>query len=146
MAGFMKKLQGYVYNGEFLAGEALENGVMVSLVTADGVTTLKKLTAADDAEYHVAEKTTLWGKNAVILDLVKIGTKETFFVENEWDINDSCDYNTAEYVLPAGKHVRAHRVLEGEQLITTDVADAAFEALAVGDTVVFGADGVAKKA
>jgi len=145
MAGYMKKLQGYVYNGEFLSGEALANGIMAGLVTANGKTTVKKITADDTGLYRVVEKTTLFGKNAVILEMIKIGDAENFFVENEWDINDACDYNTAEYTLPVGKYVRMHRVLPGEQLITTDVADAAFTALAVGDNAVFGATGVKKK-
>ena len=60
MAGYMRKLNGHVYDGANVAAEALENGVFAE-ITADGV---KKVTAAKDTVLRVAEKTLLWGVDA----------------------------------------------------------------------------------
>lgn len=143
MAGYMTKLQGYVYDGAHLAAENLENGVFAE-ITADGV---KKIAAAGDATFRVAPegKTTLWGMNALILDVVNPGTKEMFLVENEWDINDNEEYDTSKYMLKAGKYVRMHRPLAGEQFITT-VADDVYAAVAEGDAMVTAANGTVAKA
>ena len=143
MAGYMTKLQGYVYDGAHIAAEELENGVFAE-ITADGV---KKLTGADGMTLRVAlgGKTTLWTKNALILDVVKAGNKEVFFVENEWEIDDTTDYNTAEYKVKAGKYVRMHRPLPGEQLIMT-VGEDVYGAVAEGDTVTLVAGGTVAKA
>lgn len=62
MAGYFRKLNGHVYNGEFTAAEAMENGVFAE-ITNDGV---KMTTAAKDTVFRVAEKTTLWGMNAIV--------------------------------------------------------------------------------
>lgn len=142
MAGYMRKLQGYVYNGDYVSGETLENGVGAAIVTDNGNLVVKKLTAKGNTEFRVHEKTTLWGKDALVLDVIKLGGNDEYLVENEWDICEFCNYNTAEYTLPVGKLVRMHRLLEGEQFITDEVAAATFTALAVGDTVVFGANGL----
>lgn len=99
MAGYMTKLQGRVYDGSNLSAEKLQNGVFVE-ITADGV---KAVTAAKDTVLRVAEKTTLWGLPAVVLDVVSVGADEVFFVENEWDVALDAEYDTAAYELPVGK-------------------------------------------
>lgn len=142
MAGYMRKLQGYVYNGDHQAAEAMENGLFVE-IGANGVV---PITAAGDAELRVAEKTTLWGRDALVLDVVISGTKDQFFLENEWDFCDVCDYNTSTHTCRVGEYCRMHRLLEGEQLIMTVAADVA-AGLEVGDTVTPAVGGsVAKKA
>ena len=62
MAGYFRKLNGYVYNGEFVADEELENGVFAE-ITSTGV---KAITAAKDTILRVAEKTILWGADALV--------------------------------------------------------------------------------
>ena len=143
MAGYIRKFQGHVYNGEFPAGEAMPNGVFAKVVknATTEMYEVKKLTKKSDTVYRVAQKTTLWGKNALVLDLVKLGTNDEFFVENEWDFCDACNYNTAEFECPVGRLVRMKRVLPGEQLITDQVDAALYESLAEGDTVTVGANG-----
>lgn len=143
MAGYMKKLQGYVYDGAHTAGAAMENGVFVE-ITTDGV---KPVAAAKTGMVlRVAEKTTLWGRNAFVLDVVNHGDDEVFFLENEWDINDAEAYDTAKYTCKVGDYVRMHRCLDGEQLIMT-VDDTVYAALAVGDKANIAANGtIAKKA
>lgn len=140
MAGYMKKLQGYVYDGAHTAGEVLENGVFVE-ITADGV---KKVTAAKDTILRVAEVTELWGMSAVIADVVSVGTDEVFFVENEWEVYGDKDYDTAKYSVPVGHYVKMHRALPGEQQILT-VADDLVATLSVGDKVQPAAGGTIAK-
>lgn len=130
MAGYFTKLVGHVYTGEYAANETLENGVFVEL-NAEKV---QKATAAKDTIMRVVEITTLWGMPALRLDVVSVGDDEVWFVENEWDINDSIPYDTAKYSVPAGTLVRMKRALPGEQLIMS-VEDTLSTTLEVGDTV-----------
>ena len=106
MAGYMTKLQGYVYDGAHIAAEKLQNGVFAK-ITTDGV---KKLDGAADAKLRVAPdgKTTLWGMPALTMDVVSVGADEIFFVENEWDINDSEEYdNNHQIEVSHGHHGKA---------------------------------------
>ena len=128
MAGYMTKLQGYVYDGAHIAAEAMPNGVFAE-ITSTGV---KKIAAAGDATLRVDAIETLFGMPAVRASVIHAGTKDHFFVENEWDINDCCNYNTAEYECKVGDFVRMHRLVTGDQLIMT-VADSLATTLAVGD-------------
>ena len=130
MAGYVTKLVGHVYDGANLSGETLVNGVFVE-ITANGV---KKVTAAKDTLMRVEEKTELWGLPALVLNVTGVGTDEVFFVENEWDINDSEEYDETAYTLPSGKYVRMKRLVPGEQVIMS-VDSTLYAALSVGDTV-----------
>lgn len=115
MAGYMTKLNGHIYDGSSEAGEALTNGLFVEK-TDDGT---KKVTATKDTVMRVEEKTTLWGKDALRLDVVSVGSDEVFLTENEWDINDSEEYDEANYEIKIGDKVRMHRPLIGEQMIVS---------------------------
>lgn len=141
MAGYFRKLNGHVYNGEFTAAEVMQNGVFAE-ITADGV---EMTAAAKDTILRVAEKTVLWGMDALVQDVVSTGADEVFFVENEWDINDNEDYDTAKYACKVGAFVKMRRPTVGDQVIMT-VASELYAALAVGDQVQPAANGtVAKK-
>lgn len=141
MAGYFRKLNGHVYNGEFEAGEKLENGVFVEIVS--GV--VKKTSGVKDTILRIADKTTLWGMDAIVLDVVSVGADEVFFTENEWDINDNEDYDTAKYSVKVGTLVKMRRPTVGEQVIMT-VDGTLFGTLAVGDSVKPAADGTVAKA
>ena len=140
MAGYVTKLMGHVYHGEDIAGGDLINGVFAE-ITTDGV---KKVTAAKDTVLRVVEKTELWGNPALRLDVVSLGTDEVYFVENEWEVDESAEWNEADYTLPTGKYVRMKRLLPGEQVIMS-VDNSLFSALAVGDSVKPAADGTVAK-
>lgn len=140
MAGYMTKLNGYVYNGAFTAAEELQNGQFVE-ITAEGIALIKE---KKDTVMRVAEKTTLWGMDAVVLDVVSVGDNEVFFVENEWDINDAEEYDTAKYKAKKGAYVKMHRPVANDQLIMTVEAGVA-AALAVGDLVAPAAGGTIAK-
>lgn len=143
MAGYMKKLNGHVYDGAHLAAVELANGVFAEINSANKVALTS---AAKDMELRIVEKTTLWGMPALILDVIKQGEDEVYFVENEWENYEvASDYNTAEYTVPADHFVKMHRPLVGEQLIAT-VGDTLYGTLAVGNMVTPAANGtVAKK-
>lgn len=141
MAGYFRKLNGHVYNGEFEAGEKLENGVFVEIVS--GV--VKKTSGVKDTILRIADKTTLWGMDAIVLDVVSVGADEVFFTENEWDINDNEDYDTAKYSVKVGTLVKMRRPTVGDQVIMT-VDGTLFGTLAVGDSVKPAADGTVAKA
>lgn len=130
MAGYMTKLQGYVYEGTYKAAEALTNGVFVE-ITADGV---KKIAAKGDAVLRVDAKEMLFGKKALRLSVVHAGTADTFFTENEWDHAMCCEWNLADYEIAIGDYVKMHRLVSGDQLIVS-VADAVYSSVNVGDTV-----------
>lgn len=127
MAGYVTKLQGHVYDGAHAAGEALTNGVFVELTGGQA----KKTAAAKDMMLRVAEKTTLWGLPALVLDVVSVGLDEVFFTENEWSNNEGEDWDEARNTLAAGKQVRMKRLLPGEQVILS-VEEALFTATVVG--------------
>lgn len=129
MAGYMTKLQGYVYEGCYKAGEALTNGLIVE-ITATGV---KKITAAGDAVFRVDAKEKLFGKDAVRLSVVDAGSKDHFLVENEWDDARCCTWNLSDYACKVGDYVKMHRFVTGDQFIIS-VDSTTYAALAVGDT------------
>lgn len=141
MAGYFTKLNGHVYEGEYVAGETLANGDFVSIVSGE----VKKLTAASDEEFVIDEKTTLWGVEAIRMHCVKEGDGNVFVVENEWEDYGDKDINLATYTVPTGHYVKMRAPEKGDQLIIT-VATATYSALSVGDTVKPASGGsVAKK-
>lgn len=143
MAGYMKKLNGYVYDGEHVANAAMTNGIFVEIDATTGK--VKPIASAGDTEYRVDAKTTLWMKPALVLNVIKEGDLEQYFLENEWDVKDMCTYDTAEYQCKAGEYCRMHRPVINDQLIMT-VDSTLYAALNVGDVVKPAVGGsVAKK-
>lgn len=142
MTGFMTKVVGAdaIYDGSYKAGEALQNGQFVT-VAADG--TVKKTTGAGDIVMKVRSKESLWGMNAVRLDVQAQGAGTIYFVEKvnpgampEWD-----DTNLTTEI---GEFVRMHQPLTGEQALIT-VDDTLYAALAEGDLVTPAANGLIAK-
>lgn len=144
MAGYMNRLNGHIYDFQHKSGvNGLANGMFVKIDTNGDVI----LTAADcDTKLKVVEKTTLWRKDALVLDVIAVGADEIFLVENEWEVyEDAGEYNTAEYTVDKGHYVCMHRPLIGERMIIT-VEHSLAETLAVGDTLKVTADGLVAKA
>lgn len=144
MAGYMNRLNGHIYDFQHKSGvDGLANGMFVKIDTNGDVI----LTAADcDTKLKVVEKTTLWRKDALVLDVIAVGADEIFLVENEWEVyEDAGEYNTAEYTVDKGHYVRMHRPPIGERMIIT-VEHSLAETLAVGDTLKVTADGLVAKA
>lgn len=130
MAGYMRKLNGYVYDGVHTAGEAMPNGVFVS-ITSGGV---KKITAAGDTTFRVQEKTTLWGAPALVLDVIEEGDSEIYFLENEFDTAALNVFDEAAGQCAIGDYCKMHRPVINDELIMT-VDGTLYASLAVGDTV-----------
>ena len=138
MAGYMKKLNGYVYDGEHVANAAMPNGIFVEIDSSTGK--VKPITAAGDTEFRVDAKTTLW------MNVILEGDKEQYFLENEFDLKAVPTYDSADYECKAGEYCRMHRPVINDQLIMT-VTSELYAALNVGDTVKPAVGGsVAKKA
>lgn len=136
MAGYFDKLDGHVYDGAHKAGETLPNGVFAE-ITNTGV---KKLAAAGDAAFRVEEKTTLWGLPALRLVCVDPGTKELYFIENEWEIYGDKDYDESLYSVDEGHFVRMRRPVINDELIMS-IDATAYAGINVGDTVAPAAGG-----
>lgn len=120
----------------------MTNGLFVE-IASDG--TIKPITAAGDVEMRVREKTELWGLEALVLDVTVQGVDEIYMVENEWDINDSEEYDDTAYSVAIGEYVKMRRPKIGDQLIIS-VATSVYTGLNVNDTVTPAANGtVAKK-
>lgn len=108
MAGYISKAHGFIYNGEFKAGEVLNNGDFVAL-----------------------DSTTSTWKKAATATL----TNPLYFVENVFDdvLEDGVDQ--AKLNIPAGAFVKAHRCLAGEEYVKS-VDSTLYATLNVGDTVI----------
>lgn len=143
MAGYMTRLNGYVYDGHHKAAAALTNGLFVEINAANKVAPIAA--AKTGLKMKVAEKTTLFGLPAVRLDVIANGDGGVYFVENEWDVNDGGDYDEANYTLAADKFVKMHMPVVNDQLIVS-VNDTLYAALAVGDIVNPAANGTIAKA
>ncbi len=125
MAGYFKKLNGYVYEGEYIAAERLANG-QFAVIDATGVIACA---AAKALRLRVTEVTELWGLRAVEATVVAVGADEVYFVENEWDINDTGEYDESLYLNKIGEPVRMRRPTLGDKVIFTTLVGA------VGDLV-----------
>lgn len=126
MAGYFRKLMGRVYDGAHVANEALTNGLFVGL-NSDGK--VVKLAAADtNTKLRCVEKTELWGKNALVLDVVAVGA-EAYMVENDFPTASHEAYDEADYEIAAGELVKMKRLLEGEQIVIS-VSDEIYTAAA----------------
>ena len=113
MAGFMKKLNGYVYDGEHVASVAMVNGIFVEIDSSTNK--VKPITAAGDTEFRVDGKTTLWGKYALVLNVILEGDKEQYFLENDLDTKGMVDYDTADLACKVGEYCRMHRPVINDQ-------------------------------
>lgn len=144
MAGYMRKLNGYVYDGEHVANAAMPNGIFVEIDSSTGK--VKPIASAGDTEFRVDAKTTLWMKPALVLNVILEGDLEQYFLENDLDLKEIPTYDSAEAECKAGEYCRMHRPVINDQLIMT-VTSELYAALNVGDTVKPAVGGsVAKKA
>lgn len=144
MAGYMRKLNGYVYDGEHVANAAMPNGIFVEIDSSTGK--VKPIANAGDTEFRVDAKTTLWMKPALVLNVILEGDLEQYFLENDLDLKEIPTYDSAEAECKAGEYCRMHRPVINDQLIMT-VTSELYAALNVGDTVKPAVGGsVAKKA
>ena len=103
MAGYMTKLQGYVYEGELVNGAAaaVENGILMVQGTSTDAGKLKLIGSADTTTKLLCKEVT------TIYD----GVTAYRFVA----------YNKRTYTTPVGAELRAHPLVVGEEFVTTKV-------------------------
>lgn len=129
MAGYMTKLQGYVYEGTLKNGAA--NPVPNGLIMDQGLASTSPATndslvlpAADSgAKFLCMEVTDIYGGvTAYRFQVQEIG-KRHFLVENSFQFNveDFQEYDKRNYTQPVGELMRAHALLLGEEFVTTCV-------------------------
>ena len=117
MAGYMTKLQGYVYEGEFTngTGAPVYNGQLLVL-HSDG----KKLvlpTADSTTKLICKDIEALYDGVPAARFQANVLAKTYYLVENLHEYNDATEYDIAEYAIPANAKVRAHAILPGEEFV-----------------------------
>lgn len=118
MTGYMSVLKNNVFDGRFTNGTGAEvsNGM---LLVADATgKKLVKPTADTTKNFVAVEKTTIFGDVPAVEVLVaKAPTVQYYFVENQFDINDSAAYDTTAYTVSADADtwLRAHPIEVGER-------------------------------
>ena len=131
MAGYMTKLQGYVYEGELVNGAsaAIENGI---LMVQNG-DTLELPSAESTSKFICKEVTTIFDGTVAYRFIVDKLNKRYYFVENGNEyFNDQADYDNRAHAVPVGELLRAHPLLVGEEFITTKVTGAPTAGTAYG--------------
>lgn len=123
MAGYMQKLQGYVYEGSLVNGAAaaVENGILMVQGTSTNVGKLVLPSADTTTKLICKEVTTIYDGTPAYVFIVDSLADRYYFIENGFDINDSAEYNKATYTTAVGGYLRAHPLLVGEEFITTKV-------------------------
>ena len=124
MAGYMTKLQGYVYEGELVNGAAaaVENGVLMVPGTSTDIGKLKFIGSNDSTtKLLLKEITTIYDGVTAYRFVVNKLNANYYFVENGFDINDSAVYNKKTYTTPVGAELRAHPLVVGEEFVTTKI-------------------------
>ena len=124
MAGYMTKLQGYVYEGELKNGAAaaVTNGILM-LQDDD---TLILPSAESTSKFTLKEITTIFDGVVAYRFIVDKLNKRYYFVENGNEyFNDQAAYDNREHAVPVGELLRAHPLVVGEEFVTTKVTFAA---------------------
>ena len=123
MAGYLTKLQGYVYEGELVNGAAaaVENGILMVQGTGANVGKMVLPAADTDTKLVCKEVGTIYDGRVAYRFIVDTLAKRYYFVENGFDINDSAAYDKAEYTTAVGDYLRAHPLLVGEEFWTDKV-------------------------
>ena len=118
MAGYFTRLNGHVYEGRYKAQVALSNGQFAIIANE----LVEETRAKKNNVLRVTEKTELFGMPALRLEIVG-GTDEVYMVENEWDYNDSQEFDESKYTCKVGEFVRMRRLLVGDQVLVSVGAD-----------------------
>jgi hypothetical protein len=123
MAGYMTKLQGYVYEGELVNGATnpVANG---TIMVQDGNTLVLPGAADTTTKFVCKEITDIYGELGYRFVVDKLN-KRYYFVENGMDnFNDGGEYDNREYVTKKDDLLRAHPLLVGEEFIVSGAANA----------------------
>lgn len=143
MAGWMTKLQGYIFEGENVNGAAaaVKNGTIMKLGTSTNVGKLVAVGADDaNAKFLCKEVTDIYRGTTAYRFVVQAipAAANYYFVENGFsEYNDMVAFDLREYETAVGDYLRAHPLLVGEEFITDQVTGT----IAAGTEYVLKADG-----
>lgn len=123
MAGYLTKLQGYVYEGELVNGAAapVENGILMVQDTGANAGKLVLPAADTTTKFICKEVTTIYDGVVAYRFIADTLAKRYYFVENGFEINDTEAYDKRTYTTPVGDELRAHPLLVGEEFVTDKV-------------------------
>lgn len=123
MAGYMTKLQGYVYEGELVNGAAapVENGILMVQGTGDNAGKLVLPSADTTTKLICKEVTSIYDGVTAYRFIVDKLNARYYFVANGFEINDSAAYDKRTYTTAVGAELRAHPLLVGEEFVTDKV-------------------------
>lgn len=122
MAGYMTKMYGNLYEGEFRNGAAapVANGTLMVLDTS----TMKLVLPAADSTTKLLckEVTTIYDGIVAYRIIVDKLNKNYYFVENAQEYNDATEYDIAEYTVPVDGFLRAHPLQVNDEFLVTSSA------------------------
>ena len=123
MAGYMTKLQGYLYEGELANGAAaaVENGLLMVAGSGDNAGKLVLPAADENTKLLCKEVTDIYDGVVAYRFMVTKLAGTYYFVENSFDINTDAAYDLDTYAVAAGKLLRAHPLAIGEEFVTSKV-------------------------
>lgn len=124
MAGYMQKMQGYLYEGELVNGAAaaVENGVLMVAGTSTNKGKLVYVGTADTtSKFILKEVTTIYDGVTAYRFIVDKLADNYYFVENGFEIHDAAAYDKRTYTTPVGAYLRAHPLVVGEEFVTTKI-------------------------
>ena len=124
MAGYMSKLSGYIFEGEFAngTGDGIENGALVVLGTGSDAGKMVLPSADTTTKLLCKEVATIYDGVPAYRFVVNALAANYYFVENGFtNFIDATAYDLREYVTPDGELLRAHPLLVGEEFVTTKV-------------------------
>lgn len=135
MAGYITKPQGHIYEGELTNGlsTAVGNGTLLVLGTGENKGKLVAPAAADTtSKFVLREVTTIYNGTTAYRFIADTLSANYYFVECNFDINDSEAYDETAYTTPAGGLLRAHPLVVGEEFVTTVITGTLTEGTAYG--------------
>lgn len=124
MAGYMTKLQGYVFEGELTngTGAPVENGVLLALGTGADAGKLVMPAVNADTKFLCKEAAAIYDGIPAYRFIVKAVADPLYFVENGFELNvGEGEYDTTVYATKADAFLRAHPLQVGDEFVTTAV-------------------------
>lgn len=119
MAGYMTKMYGNLYEGEFRNGAKapVANGVLMVLDPTD----MKlKLPAADsDTKFLCKEALNIFDGVPAYRFIVEALNDRYYFVENAAVLDGRLEYDTVEYAAPVDAFMRAHPLQVNDEFVAT---------------------------
>lgn len=127
MAGYMTKLQGYVFEGEYKLAEgedALHNGGFAKLAANEGEGDAFVVKGDDGSSLTLTDLGECFIYDGVPVHkyIVLKNDDNIFFVENGMETAKELAYNNVEYAIKPGEYVRMHMLLPGDEFVTDALA------------------------